>query len=90
MGIYSILGIVLITCGVSLFIGAGIGFYDGVSKTEENDMNEKLIRIHKEILDLVDAENNAAMQDLTKPEAAQHLTVAEALLKACAIVSKAF
>ena len=53
-------------------------------------MNEKLIRIHKEILDLVDAENSAAMQDLAKPEAAQHLEAATALLKASAIVSKAF
>ena len=37
MDIYSILGVVLITCGVSLFIGAGIGFYAGVSKTEDNE-----------------------------------------------------
>ena len=54
------------------------------------DMNEKLHQIHKEILDLVDAENNAAMQDLAKTEAAQHLTAAAALLKACAIVAKNF
>ena len=83
MDIYSILGIVLITCGVSLFISAG-------RKKMSKDMNEKLIRIHKEILDLVDAENSAAMQDLAKPEAAQHLEAATALLKASAIVSKNF
>ena len=54
------------------------------------DMNEKLHQIHKEILDLVDAENNAAMQDLASPKASQHLAAASALLKVCAIVSKAF